>query len=136
VIGLAPSHFLCQQRDKFTVTQVVFKQQVQQLSGKKKKGSQIVHPTDVLCEITYTCQGGESRSLSLCGFGKGKLLETNERLLRQPHMIQHKPMVMGYVAIIDPNGIFKIPQDVDNMLLNDQNMIHLEQFKSTRFSST
>ncbi len=133
VLGLAPSHFLCTQNDTCVITKVQFTKQVEPLQGKKKKGSQSIQPEDVLCEITYKTSENENNVIRFSGFAKGKLLEVNSRLSTEPTMAQLKPMTMGYLAIIDPNTLFKNAQ-LANKFLTEQGYISLDDFKLKRFN--
>mmetsp|Transcript_22036 Transcript_22036/g.36760 ORF Transcript_22036/g.36760 Transcript_22036/m.36760 type:complete len:174 (-) Transcript_22036:99-620(-) len=70
-----------------------------QPSGKRKRGAMEVHTNTELCQIT---SAGVPYSVRACI--KGKLLEVNEQLVKQPHLLWKDPRTAGYVAIIMPKN--------------------------------
>ncbi|XP_063848749.1 protein Abitram-like [Scylla paramamosain] len=69
-----------------------------QVSGKGKRGAQMMGPQSPVCIIT--CADG-SRHLVLAGV-HGKLVEVNERLLANPKLLRERPDAEGYLAVILP----------------------------------
>ncbi|MPC39255.1 Protein Simiate [Portunus trituberculatus] len=69
-----------------------------QVSGKGKRGAQMMGPQSPVCIITCA---DSSRHLVLAGV-HGKLVEVNERLLANPKLLSERPDAEGYVAVILP----------------------------------
>lgn len=69
-----------------------------QVSGKGKRGAQMMGPQSPVCIIT--CADG-SRHTVLAGV-HGKLVEVNERLLTNPQLLSEQPDAEGYLAVILP----------------------------------
>lgn len=76
-----------------------------QVSGKGKRGAQLMGLQSSVCIIT--CSDGTRYNI-LAGV-QGKLVEVNERLLTQPQLVSSHPNAEGYLAVILPplrNGDF------------------------------
>ncbi|KAL0485581.1 hypothetical protein AKO1_003163 [Acrasis kona] len=127
VFGLSPLHFLCQKKNEVTVTNIEFLKAVNTSNNKRDKN--IIEPDTPICKISYKYNMEENiKVLSVLSLGKGKLIENNSRLLNEPGMLQHKPLTMGFIGILDPNLLFNNPKDVDNLLLEDQGFVLMDQY--------
>lgn len=89
-----------------------------QVSGKGKRGAQMIGPRSALCIIT--CSDGTSHTI-LAGVN-GKLIEVNERLLSRPQLLIESPKEEGYLAIVLP------PLRNGNLLLN--RLLAKEQYET------
>lgn len=76
------------------------------LSGKRKKGGQQLQPQSILSVIT--CADGKRFNVKSCV--KGTLLEVNERLISNKHLLVSKTLSDGYIALVMPRL-----QDIDKI---------------------
>ncbi|KAG6553487.1 hypothetical protein Mapa_004399 [Marchantia paleacea] len=65
--------------------------------GKRKKNAQVLEGNSVLCKVL----AGEIFFLIRCCV-RGTLLEVNNRLIKEPHLIAQRPDTEGYIAIMMP----------------------------------
>ncbi|KAL3685692.1 hypothetical protein R1sor_003714 [Riccia sorocarpa] len=65
--------------------------------GKRKKNAQVLEGNSALCKV----MAGETFFLVRCCV-RGTLLEVNERLIKEPHLLVQRPDTEGYVAIMMP----------------------------------
>lgn len=68
------------------------------MSGKGKRGAQILTPTSVIFYVN--CTDGSKFSIYSCV--PGKLIEVNEQLINNPNLMVEKPLDQGYLAIVLP----------------------------------
>ncbi|KAI3464793.1 hypothetical protein Pfo_021456 [Paulownia fortunei] len=100
VIGLAPTHVAF--KDKGGIASVDFNvgksdRSGIKVTGKRKKNAQHFESNTALCKV---CTGDASYIVRCCV--KGSLLEVNERLIKQPELLNTMPEREGYIAIIMP----------------------------------
>lgn len=69
------------------------------VSGKGKRGAQLLSPTTILFHIN--CTDGSKYPVYSCV--SGKLVEVNERLKDNPNLIVEKPLDQGYLAVVLPS---------------------------------
>ncbi|KAK6626351.1 hypothetical protein RUM43_006662 [Polyplax serrata] len=103
LITLAPSHPVVKEKKTivhldFQVTSHVDRLE-NKVRGKGKKGAQHLMPDSVLCYII--CTDGTKYSVFACV--KGKLLEINQMLLKNPNLMTEKPTSEGFIAIVLPS---------------------------------
>lgn len=103
LITLAPTHPVIKNKKRiikldFQVTNKVDRLE-NKVRGKGKKGGQHLMPDSVLCYVE--CDDG--MKYSILGCIKGKLLEINQLLLKNPNLIAEKPLSQGFVAIVLPS---------------------------------
>lgn len=67
-------------------------------SGKGKRGAQKLEAGSLLCSLE--CDDGTVYPVYSCV--KGKLIEMNESLLKQPHLLVEKPVSEGFIALLLP----------------------------------
>jgi len=102
LITLAPNHPVI--RDQKTISHLNFQvtSKINRLDnsvrGKGKKGGQYLDANAVLTIIE--CEDGSQYPVRSCV--KGKLIEINDNVVKNPQMIVHHPLSKGYVAIILP----------------------------------
>ncbi|XP_052682304.1 protein Abitram-like [Crassostrea angulata] len=90
-------------REKKTISQISYdvegvNRMDNKISGKGKRGAQLLTPSSPLCEVT--CTDG-SKYIITCGV-RGQLIEVNETLLKSPDLLSLKPQTEGYIAIVLP----------------------------------
>ncbi|XP_061430840.1 protein Abitram [Lethenteron reissneri] len=68
------------------------------VSGKSKRGGQFLTEFSPLCRIT--CTNGEQYTIYSCI--RGRLVEVNENLIANPHLVRDKPSCEGYIAVVLP----------------------------------
>ncbi|KAI6690842.1 hypothetical protein NL676_027670 [Syzygium grande] len=100
VVGLAPTHVAF--RDEGGVTGVDFNvgksdRSAIKVTGKRKKNAQHLESNSMLCKV---CTKSDSYVVRCCV--KGSLLEVNERLIKQPDLLNSSADREGYIAIIMP----------------------------------
>ncbi|XP_062606335.1 protein Abitram-like [Saccostrea cucullata] len=94
------------------------------ISGKGKRGAQLLTPSSALCEVSCT---DESRYTITCGV-RAQLIEANENLVKAPQLLTQKPQTEGYIAIVLPKlGDFESAT---------KNLLSREEYKKIRFSGT
>ncbi|CAH4027644.1 protein Abitram [Pieris brassicae] len=98
LLCLAPSHFFFQNNNNYKLNFSVGN--VDRLSntvkGKSKKGGQMLNPKSVICKIDY--EDGTSFDVPSCM--KSTLIEINEQLISDPHLLRKKPDADGFIAIL------------------------------------
>ncbi|GER40848.1 glycine cleavage system H protein [Striga asiatica] len=122
VIGLAPSHVAF--KDTGGITSVDFNvgksdRSEIKVTGKRKKNAQHFESNTALCKV---CTGDATYIVRCCV--KGSLLEVNERLIKQPELLNTSPEREGYIAIIMPK-----PAD---WLKSKASLLDSEQYKKSR----
>ncbi|KAK4315715.1 hypothetical protein Pmani_013069 [Petrolisthes manimaculis] len=84
------------------------------VSGKGKRGAQMIGPESPLCIITCS----DDTHYSIMAGVHGKLVEVNERLLTNPSLVTEKPDAEGYIAVVLPP--LRNTENVTTRLLNQQ----------------
>ncbi|XP_010266032.1 PREDICTED: protein Simiate [Nelumbo nucifera] len=100
VIGLAPTHVAL--KEEGGVTAIDFNvgksdRSAIKVTGKRKKNAQHFEPNSALCKV---CTNDNFYIVRCCV--KGSLLEVNERLIKQPGLLNSSASREGYIAIIMP----------------------------------
>ncbi|KAL7244776.1 hypothetical protein ACSBR2_000187 [Camellia fascicularis] len=100
VIGLAPTHLA--HKDEGAVTAVDFNvgksdRSGIKVTGKRKKNAQHFESNTALCKV---CTKDASYIVRCCV--KGSLLEVNDRLIKQPELLNSVADREGYIAIMMP----------------------------------
>ena len=117
LVSLAPTHPVVKERKKikcldFDVTGKKAKSSLNRLdnkaSGKGKKGAQAVDEKSILCWIETESDNVRYPVRSCV---RGKLVEINERVIKNPQLIVQKPLTEGHIAIILP----KLPEGLDDL---------------------
>ncbi|XP_039024216.1 protein Abitram-like [Hibiscus syriacus] len=122
VVGLASTHSAF--KDKGGVSAVDFNvgksdRSGMKVTGKRKKNAQHFESNTALCKV---CTNDDSYIIRCCV--KGSLLEVNERLIKQPDLLNSSADREGYIAIIMPK-----PAD---WLKVKSSLLSLEDFKKSR----
>uniref|UniRef100_A0A1D1ZBF7 Protein Abitram n=1 Tax=Anthurium amnicola TaxID=1678845 RepID=A0A1D1ZBF7_9ARAE len=100
VVGLAPSHVAL--KEEGGVTAVDFNvgrsdRSEMKVTGKRKKNAQHFEPNSALCKVCTKCNFYIVRCCV-----KGSLLEVNDRLIKQPELLNSSAHREGYIAIVMP----------------------------------
>ncbi|CEG45047.1 protein fam206a-like [Plasmopara halstedii] len=113
VVGVAESHPIMQEE----LLSVEFAQNVleSRVSGKKKKGGRFMQPNTMICNL----KSKSGREYSLYSCIRGSLIEVNERLLKDPQLIQRKHQSDGYLVIIQPKKV-EIAEIQESLLSKDE----------------
>ncbi|AAF26769.2 T4O12.20 [Arabidopsis thaliana] len=122
VIGLAPTHIAF--KDEGGITSVDFNvgksdRSVLKVSGKRKKNALRSESNTALCKVSTA---KDTYIVRCCV--KGSLLEVNERLIKQPELLNSTADREGYIAIIMPR-----PADWTK---NKESLITLEEYKEKK----
>ncbi|CAA7042564.1 unnamed protein product [Microthlaspi erraticum] len=122
VIGLAPTHLAF--KDEGGITNIDFNvgksdRSVLKVSGKRKKNAMRSESNTALCKVSTA---KESYIVRCCV--KGSLLEVNERLIKQPQLLNSSADREGYIAIIMPR-----PADWTK---NKESLITFEEYKEKK----
>ncbi|XP_050672466.1 protein Abitram [Leptidea sinapis] len=98
LLSLAPSHFFFKNPQTYSLN--FFVGNVDRLcntvKGKSKKGGQYLTPKSVICKVEY--EDGTNFEIP-CGM-KSTLIEINEELVKNPHLLKEKPDSGGFIAIM------------------------------------
>ncbi|CAL1355501.1 unnamed protein product [Linum trigynum] len=100
VVGLAPGHLAF--KDEGGITAVDFNvgksdRSGMKVTGKRKKNAQHFESNTAICKVSTK---GDSYIVRCCV--KGSLLEVNDRLIKQPGLLNSSADREGYVAIMMP----------------------------------
>ncbi|KAK6938992.1 Glycine cleavage system H-protein/Simiate [Dillenia turbinata] len=122
VIGLASTHVAL--KEKGGVTAVDFNvgksdRSGIKVTGKRKRNAQHFDSNTSLCRV---CSGDSSYIVRCCV--KGSLLEVNDRLIKQPGLLNTSADREGYIAII-------MPKPADWLKIKDS-LLGLEDYKKLR----
>ena len=71
----------------------------QSMSGKSKRGADYVQPNKLL----YRIRCAEQQTFTICASIKGRLVELNEEIVKNPQLLQMKAQGEGYLAIFIPS---------------------------------
>lgn len=123
VIGLAPTHIAF--KDEGGITNIDFNvgksdRSVLKVSGKRKKNAMRSESNTALCKVSTA---KDSYIVRCCV--KGSLLEVNERLIKQPQLLNSSADREGYIAIIMPTR----PADWTK---NKESLMTLEEYKAKK----
>ena len=66
--------------------------------GKCKRGAQRLSPSSILCYLR--CENGERFPVYSCI--DGNLIEVNDLIIREPHLLMSRPLDEGHIAVIMP----------------------------------
>ncbi|KAL1190077.1 hypothetical protein V5N11_033381 [Cardamine amara subsp. amara] len=122
VIGLAPTHIAF--KDEGGITNIDFNvgksdRSVLKVSGKRKKNALRSESNTALCKVSTA---KDTYIVRCCV--KGSLLEVNDRLIKQPQLLNASADREGYIAIIMPR-----PTDWTK---NKESLITLEEYKEKK----
>ncbi|WCJ44282.1 Single hybrid motif superfamily protein [Euphorbia peplus] len=125
VIGLASTHIAF--KDEGGVTSVDFNvgksdRSGFKVTGKRKKNAQHFETNTALCKV---CTKTESYIVRCCV--KGSLLEVNDRLIKQPELLNASADREGYIAIMMPK-----PADWQKVKTS---LLSLDEYKKLRAGS-
>ncbi|KAI5333025.1 hypothetical protein L3X38_023155 [Prunus dulcis] len=122
VIGLAPTHVAF--KDEGGITAIDFNvgksdRSGIKVTGKRKKNAQHLESNSALCKV---CSKDATYIVRCCV--KGSLLEVNDRLIKQPELLNSAADREGYIAII-------MPKPADWLKVKDS-LVGLEEYKKLR----
>ncbi|PQM40478.1 protein Simiate [Prunus yedoensis var. nudiflora] len=122
VIGLAPTHVAF--KDEGGITTIDFNvgksdRSGIKVTGKRKKNAQHLESNSALCKV---CSKDATYIVRCCV--KGSLLEVNDRLIKQPELLNSAADREGYIAII-------MPKPADWLKVKDS-LLGLEEYKKLR----
>ncbi|KAF4352458.1 hypothetical protein F8388_012159 [Cannabis sativa] len=89
------------------------------VTGKRKRNAQILEPNSALCKV---CTNEGSYIVRCCV--KGSLLEVNDRLIKQPQLLNSSAEREGYIAIM-------MPKPTDWLKVKDS-LLGFEEYKKLR----
>lgn len=122
VIGLLPTHAALKPTPAVTAVDFNVGKQNRadaKVSGKRKKNAMSLEPNSVLCKVMV----GEAFFMIRCCV-RGVLLEVNERLIKDPTLLNKRADTEGHVAIMMPR-----PED---WLKASKTLLTFEQYKERR----
>ncbi len=111
LVALSPRHPVVRERRavrrvNFQVTKTLNRLD-NAVRGKGKRGGQSVDERATLCLVE--CEDG--RVFPVRSNVRGKLIEVNDRLVREPNLLRDRPLADGFVAIV----LLKIPEGIDDL---------------------
>ncbi|XP_011621055.1 protein Simiate isoform X5 [Amborella trichopoda] len=121
VIGLAPTHASLSEGGVTSVDFNVGKSDRSEIkvTGKRKKNAQLLEPNSALCKV----YASDNIYIARCCI-KGSLLEVNNRLIKEPGLLNSSASREGYLAIIMPK-----PAD---WLKSKSILLNREEYKKLR----
>lgn len=122
VVGLAPGHVALKEEGGITAVDFnVGKTDRSEIkvTGKRKRNAQHLQENSALCKV---CTNDKSFIVRCCV--KGSLLEINDRLIKQPNLLNTSSDREGYIAIF-------MPKPVDWLKIKDK-FLSSEDYKSLR----
>lgn len=120
VSAIAPSHPILN-KSKYKVEKIDFIQNVnEEMSGKHKHNAKNVNIDQPICKVYCKNLIKEENELDevyflICSCLNAKLIETNERLLKEPQLLQEKPFTEGYIAILMPK-LDNLSQQINELI--------------------
>ena len=131
VCSIAPSHPILD-TSKYKVTSIEFIQQVnEEMSGKHKHNANNVNIDQPICKVYCKNLKQEESELEevyflICSCLNAKLIETNERILKEPSLLQTHPFTEGYIAILMPK-LDNISQQISELIDHARYTIELNK---------
>ncbi|KAG0582122.1 hypothetical protein M758_3G034800 [Ceratodon purpureus] len=122
VIGLLPTHAAFKPTPAITAVDFNVGKQNRadaKVSGKRKKNAISLEPNSVLCKVMV----GEAFFMIRCCV-RGAVLEVNERLIKDPSLLNKRADTEGHIAIMMPR-----PED---WLKASKTLLTFEQYKERR----
>ncbi|CAN6561085.1 unnamed protein product [Malus baccata var. baccata] len=122
VIGLAPTHVALKEEGGITAVDFNVGKSDRsgiKVTGKRKKNAQHLESNSALCKV---CTNDATYIVRCCV--KGSLLEVNDRLIKQPDLLNSAVDREGYIAII-------MPKPADWLKVKDS-LLSLEDYKKLR----
>ncbi|KAB2615999.1 protein Simiate-like [Pyrus ussuriensis x Pyrus communis] len=122
VIGLAPTHVALKEEGGITAVDFNVGKSDRsgiKVTGKRKKNAQHLESNSALCKV---CTNDATYIVRCCV--KGSLLEVNDRLIKQPDLLNSAADREGYIAII-------MPKPADWLKVKDS-LLSLEDYKKLR----
>ncbi|XP_051195570.1 uncharacterized protein [Lolium perenne] len=122
VVGLAPAHAALKEEGGITAVDFnVGKTDRSEIkvTGKRKRNAQHLQENSVLCKV-----GAADKSFVVRCCVKGSLLEVNDRLIKQPNLLNTSADREGYIAIF-------MPKPADWLKIKDK-FLSFEDYKNLR----
>jgi hypothetical protein len=122
VVGLAPAHAALKEEGGITAVDFnVGKTDRSEIkvTGKRKRNAQHLQENSVLCKV-----GATDKSFVVRCCVKGSLLEVNDRLIKQPNLLNTSADREGYIAIF-------MPKPADWLKIKDK-FLSFEDYKNLR----
>ncbi|KAM1057695.1 hypothetical protein COP1_031026 [Malus domestica] len=122
VIGLAPTHVALKEEGGITAVDFNVGKSDRsgiKVTGKRKKNAQHLESNSALCKV---CTNDATYIVRCCV--KGSLLEVNDRLIKQPDLLNSAADREGYIAVI-------MPKPADWLKVKDS-LLSLEDYKKLR----
>ncbi|XP_047078849.1 protein Abitram-like [Lolium rigidum] len=122
VVGLAPAHAALKEEGGITAVDFnVGKTDRSEIkvTGKRKRNAQHLQENSVLCKVAAT-----DKSFVVRCCVKGSLLEVNDRLIKQPNLLNTSADREGYIAIF-------MPKPADWLKIKDK-FLSFEDYKNLR----
>ena len=98
---------ILRQRDPLIATSIEFNESLhcESISGKRKKTALVLFPRDVVATVIQE----DGTRIDLLSPVKGKLLEMNQRLLKEPNLVRTHYLTLGFLVVlqIDPRTLRK-----------------------------
>jgi hypothetical protein len=131
VCSIAPSHPILN-KSKYKIEKIEFIQNVnEEMSGKHKHNAKNVNVDQPICKVYCKNLIKEENELDevyflICSCLNAKLIEINERLLKEPELLQKKPFTEGFIAILMPK-LDNISEQISELIDNNT---YLEKMKN------
>lgn len=93
----------------------------QSMSGKSKRGADYVQPNKLLYRIRCV----DHQMFTICASIKGRLVELNEEIMKNPQLLQMKAQSEGYLGIFIPS--LKDGENNIQSLMTEEEYIRMKQ---------
>ena len=103
---------------KKDITEIIILKQPQKITGKNKHGAHQLSPNEYVIQIK-----ADVNIINYCPKLKGKLLEVNQNLVKNPKLLKESPEKNGFICLIqqDPSEVEVLKEKLgkpNNLLIN------------------
>ena len=103
---------------KKNISEIIILKQLTKITGKKKHGAHQLSPNEYVIQIK-----ADENIINFCPKIKGKLLEVNQNLVKNPKLLIESPEKNGFVCLIqqDPEDVEILKEKLgkpDNLIIN------------------
>ncbi len=103
---------------KKNIKEIIILKQLSKITGKNKHGAHLLNNNEYVIQIKT-----DDSTINFCPKIKGKLLEVNQNLAKNPQLLKESPEKNGFICLIqqEPNELENLKEKLgkpDNLLIN------------------